>query len=113
MVLVIALKFVPIFIGEVERLTKAYAARGVRFDKGNLFQRVKKLAPLLIPLFVSGFKRAEALSIAMEARCYGGRPGWKRSKRRALHFQRSDLLALALVLLVSVAIVGTTFFVPL
>ena len=112
MVLVIALKFVPIFIGEVERLTKAYAARGVRFDTGNLLQRVKKLAPLLIPLFVSGFKRAESLTIAMEARCYGGRPGWKRSKRRALHFQRSDVVALALLIFVSAAIIGTTLFVP-
>ncbi len=112
MVLIIALKFVPIFITEVERLTKAQAARGVRFDKGNLFQRVKKLAPLLIPLFVSGFKRAEALSIAMEARCYGGRPGWKRSKRRALHFQRSDVLALLFVLVISIGIVGVNIFAP-
>jgi energy-coupling factor transport system permease protein len=112
MVLVIALKFVPIFITEVERLTKAQAARGVRFDKGNFFQRVQKLAPLLIPLFVSGFKRAETLSIAMEARCYGGRPGWKRSKRRALHLQRSDVLALLFVLLVCSGIIGANFFAP-
>ena len=112
MVLVIALKFVPIFIAEVERLTKAQAARGMRFDKGNMLQRVRKLAPLLIPLFVSGFKRAEALSIAMEARCYGGRPGWKRSKRRALRLQRSDILALLCILLVGTAILGTNFIAP-
>src|SRR5260221_6225267 len=69
MVLVIAFKFVPIFVGEIERLIKAQSARGVRFDQGNFIQRTLKLAPLLIPLFVSGFKRAESLSIAMEARC--------------------------------------------
>ncbi len=112
MVLVIALKFVPIFITEVERLTKAQAARGVRFDKGNMFQRVSKLAPLLIPLFVSGFKRAEVLSIAMEARCYGGRPGWKRSKRRALQFKRNDVLALLFILIASITMVAVNIFAP-
>jgi energy-coupling factor transport system permease protein len=100
MVLVIAFKFVPIFVAEIERLVKAQTARGVRFDQGNFIQRTLKLAPLLIPLFVSGFKRAETLSIAMEARCYGNHRGWRRSKRRALTFTRFD----ALVLLVTVAV---------
>lgn len=95
MVFVIALKFVPIFVTEVERLTKAQAARGVRFDKGNFIQRTFKLAPLLIPLFLSGFHRSEVLTTAMEARCYrAGRRGWHRSKRNELHFTSSDTLAL-------------------
>jgi energy-coupling factor transport system permease protein len=95
MVLVIAFKFVPIFVAEVERLIKAQSARGVRFDQGNLFKRAMKLGPLLIPLFISGFRRAETLSVAMEARCYGGAiRGWRRSKRRELRFQRFDVLAL-------------------
>jgi len=95
MVFVIAFKFVPIFVGEVERLTKAQAARGVRFDQGNFIQRTRKLAPLLLPLFLSGFRRAEVLAIAMEARCYRpGRRGQQRSKRRELHFERSDAVAL-------------------
>ncbi len=95
MVLLIAFKFVPIFVAEVERLIKAQSARGVRFDQGNFIQRAFKLGPLLIPLFLSGFRRAETLSTAMEARCYGGAiRGWRRSKRRALHFQRSDILIL-------------------
>lgn len=109
MVFIIAMKFVPIFVAEIERLIKAQAARGVRFDQGNLVQRTLKIAPILVPLFVSGFKRAQTLSVAMEARCYGGHPGWHRSKRRALHFARYDLLALiftvvscALVTLVSI-----------
>src|SRR5256714_275363 len=99
MVLVIAFKFVPIFVAEVERLIKAQAARGVRFDKGNFIQRAIKLGPLLIPLFISGFRRAEALATAMEARCYGGVRGWRRSKRRELRFKRFDVLALALTII--------------
>jgi energy-coupling factor transport system permease protein len=105
MVLVIGLKFVPIFLSEVERLIKAQSARGVRFDQGNLIQRWMKLVPLFVPLFVSGFKRAQALSTAMEARCYGVRPGWKRSKRRALHFARFDAVALMVTVLVCVLMV--------
>ncbi len=112
MVLVIALKFVPIFVAEVERLIKAQSARGVRFDQGNVFQRTRKMAPLLIPLFVSGFKRAEVLSTAMEARCYGGRPGWRRSKRRALHFVRYDALVLAVTLVATIVSVGINIFSP-
>jgi energy-coupling factor transport system permease protein len=98
MVLVIAFKFVPILVAEVERLTKAQAARGVRFDKGNFIQRALKMGPWLIPLFLSGFRRAEMLAMAMEARCYGGgRRGWRRSKRRQLRFERFDILALSFV----------------
>ena len=94
MILVIAFKFVPIFISEIERLVKAQTARGVRFDEGNIFQRTFKLAPLLVPLFVSGFKRAQVLSVAMDARCFGSRPGWRRSTLRALTFDRFDALVL-------------------
>lgn len=108
MVLVIGLKFVPIFVTEVERLTKAQAARGVRFDKGNFIQRTFKVAPLLIPLFVSGIKRAQILTTAMEARCYGIHYGWRRTKRRVLRFQRNDLLTLLSTLIVCiVSIVGS------
>lgn len=113
MVLVIGFKFVPIFVTEVERLMKAQLARGVRFDKGNFIQRTLKLAPLLIPLFVSGFKRAEVLSTAMEARCYGGRPGWRRSKRRALHFARYDAIVLILTCVTCVVALLIPIFVPI
>jgi energy-coupling factor transport system permease protein len=113
MVLVIAFKFVPIFVAEAERLTKAQAARGVRFDKGNFIQRALKLGSLLIPLFISGFQRAEALSIAMEARCYGGDlRGWKRSKRRVLHFSRQDALTLILTIVVCIVAVVANFTAP-
>ncbi len=113
MVLVIAFKFVPIFVTEIEHLMKAQAARGVRFDQGNFIQRTTKIAPLLIPLFVSGFKRAEVLTVAMEARCYGGRPGWKRSKRRALHFERFDALVLAITIIVCIVAVIVNIVAPI
>ncbi len=106
MVLVIAFKFVPIFVSELERLMKAQAARGVRFDKGNFIQRAMKLGPLLVPLFLSGFRRAEALSIAMEARGYAGAVrGWRRSKRRALRFKRYDIAAMILTTVFCIATV--------
>ena len=112
MVLVVAFKFVPIFLVEVERLMKAQSARGVRFDKGNIFQRVGRIGALLIPLFISGFKRAETLSVAMEARGYGGRPGWKRSKRRILQLHRFDIVALVLTVCVCGLAIALTFFAP-
>jgi energy-coupling factor transport system permease protein len=113
MVLVIAFKFVPIFVAEVERLMKAQAARGVRFDQGNVFQRTTKLASLFVPLFVSGFKRAEVLSIAMEARCYaGGRRGWRRSKRRELRFSRFDVIALVVTIAFCIVTVIVNIFAP-
>jgi energy-coupling factor transport system permease protein len=102
MVFVIAFKFVPIFVTEVERLMKAQTARGVRFGQGNLFQRVYKLGLLIIPLFVSGFKRVQTLSTAMEARCYGGPTSRKRTRRRVLQFQRFDAIALSLTILLCI-----------
>ncbi len=99
MVLVIAFKFVPILVSEVERLMKAQAARGVRFDQGNIFRRSIKFASLLIPLFLSGFRRAEMLSMAMEARCYGSHRGWRRSKRRELRLHRFDVIVLLVVII--------------
>lgn len=109
MILVIAFKFVPIFVSEVERLMKAQTARGVRFDQGNVIQRTIKLAPLFIPLFVNGFKRAETLSVAMEARGYGSHAGWRRSKRRVHTFQRFDAIALGCTLLICVLVIVANF----
>src|SRR2546428_2840520 len=102
----IAIKFVPILISELELLIKAQTARGVRFAQGNFIQRVMKLGLLWIPLFLSGYRRAEALSVAMEARCYGGAiRGWRRSKRRELHFQRFDYWSMAIVVVFCVVTV--------
>ena len=113
MVLVIAFKFVPIFVAEAERLIKAQTARGVRFDRGNFIQRTIRIGSLLIPLFISGFQRAEALSIAMEARCYGGDlRGWRRSKRRVLHFSRQDVLVLAFTTAFCIVTIIVNFVAP-
>ena len=113
MVLVIAFKFVPIFLTEIERLMKAQTARGVRFDEGNIIQRTLKLAPLFIPLFVSGFKRAQVLSVAMDARCFGSRPGWRRSTLRVLTFERFDALALFATVGMCVVMLALNIFMPL
>lgn len=112
MVLVIAFKFVPIFVGELERLMKAQAARGMRFGEGNLVQRVAKLASLLVPLFASAFKRVKTLSVALEARCFGGSKGWQRSKRRLLQFQSVDIFSLVLTTVVVVALVAINLISP-
>jgi energy-coupling factor transport system permease protein len=113
MVLVIAFKFVPIFVGEIERLIKAQAARGMNFGQGNLSQRVRKLTALLIPLFVSAFKRMKILTVALEARCFGGRPGWQRSKRRTLKYERIDVWAFALTISLCIVIIVVNIISPL
>lgn len=113
MVMVIAFKFVPIFVTEVERLMKAQTARGVRFDQGNFIQRTMKIAPLMVPLFISGFKRATVLSTAMEARCYGNHKGWRRSKRRELHFERFDAIVLISTVLFCIITILVNIFVPI
>jgi len=96
MVMVIAIKFVPLLVAEIERLIKAQTARGARFNQGSLTQRARKIGAILIPLFVNAFNRAETLTTAMNARCYRGGRG--RTKRRVLTFRRTDALALALAL---------------
>ena len=113
MVLVIAFKFVPIFIAEIERLVKAQTARGVRFDEGNGIQRALKLAPLFVPLFVSGFKRAQVLSVAMDARCFGSRPGWRRSTLRVLTFERFDALVLFATGVICIVMIAVNIFIGL
>jgi energy-coupling factor transport system permease protein len=103
MVLVIAIKFVPILVAELERMIKAQAARGARFNQGGLLDRARKVGGLLIPLFVNSFNRAETLTTAMDARCYRGGRG--RTKRRVLTFGRNDGLALALAVVLAVTAV--------
>lgn len=111
-VLVIAFRFVPIFVKEFEQLIKAQTARGVRFDRGNFFRKAMRYGRLLLPLFVRGFKKAEALSVAMEARCYGLLPSWQRGKRRTFHLQRSDYITCLLVLMICAFALLSAFFLP-
>jgi energy-coupling factor transport system permease protein len=97
LVFVIAIKFVPIFIEEVERLARAQTARGVPFDEGGAFTRARRLGRLLVPIFIGGFHRADLLSTAMHTRCYRG--GRYRTKFRRMSARPSDWLALALVII--------------
>jgi energy-coupling factor transport system permease protein len=96
LVFVIAIKFVPIFIEEMERLARAQTARGVPFDEGGALIRARRLGRLLIPIFISGFARADTLTIAMNTRSYRG--GRYRTKLRQMSATPSDWLALTLVI---------------
>ncbi len=95
LVCVIAIKFVPIFIAEMERLSRAYTARGVPFDEGGALVRARRIGRLLIPIVISGFRRADLLTTAMDTRCYQG--GRNRTKLRRLHATATDWLMLLLV----------------
>lgn len=91
MMMSIALRFIPILIEETDKIMKAQTARGADFETGNLIQKAKSMVPLLVPLFISAFRRATDLAMAMEARCYHGGAG--RSKMKPLHYGRRDFVA--------------------
>lgn len=93
MMMSIALRFIPTLIEETDKIMSAQKARGADFDTGNLLDKAKALIPLLVPLFISAFRRADELAIAMECRCYHGGEG--RTRLRQLIFVRRDYLALA------------------
>jgi energy-coupling factor transport system permease protein len=101
LVAVIAIKFVPIFIEEIERLARARTARGVPFDEGGPITRARRLGRLLVPIFVGGFARADTLTLAMSVRNYRG--GRHRTKLRRMQARPSDWLLLALVVAWSLA----------
>lgn len=96
MMMSIALRFIPILIEETDKIMKAQMARGADFESGNLMQRVKNMIPLLVPLFVSAFRRADDLAMAMEARCYNGGNG--RTKMKPLRYEGRDRMAYLIVI---------------
>ena len=102
MMMSIALRFIPTLVEETDKIMSAQKARGADFETGNLIQKAKALVPVLVPLFVSAFSRADALAVAMECRCYRGGTG--RTRMKQLQFQRGDFLtfAIGVVLLASV-----------
>jgi len=91
MMMSIALRFIPILMEETDKIMKAQIARGADFESGGLIKRAKSLVPLLVPLFISAFRRANDLAMAMEARCYRGGEG--RTKMKPLVYKRRDYLA--------------------
>ena len=103
MMMSIALRFIPTLTDEADKIMKAQMARGADFESGKLLQRAKAMIPLLVPLFVSAFRRADELAMAMESRCYHGGEG--RTRMRVLKLGRNDLIALAaMVLLFAVTV---------
>ena len=106
MMMSIALRFIPTLLEEADKIMKAQMARGADFESGNLLQRAKAMVPLLVPLFVSAFRRAGDLAMAMEARCYHGGQG--RTRLRVLKITRKDYIACAAVaaLIAVTAVIG-------
>ena len=102
MMMSIALRFIPTLIEETDKIMSAQRARGADFESGNLIQRARALLPLLVPLFISAFRRAEELATAMECRCYHGGEG--RTRLRQLKYRGADWFTLALFLAVTVAV---------
>ena len=110
MMMTIALRFVPTLLEETDKITSAQKARGADPESGSALQRAKALIPILIPLFISSFRRAYELSIAMECRCYQG--GENRTRMKVLQIKMNDFIAIALVLMVCSALVACNFIFP-
>ena len=108
MMMSIALRFIPTLIEETDKIMSAQKARGADFESGNLMQKAKALIPILVPLFISAFRRADELAVAMECRCYHGGEG--RTKLHILKYERRDYIALLLGVLVVAAVLVLRHF---
>ena len=107
MMMTIALRFIPTLLDETDKIMKAQMSRGADFESKNIISRAKNLVPLLVPLFVSAFRRAEELSMAMEARCYRG--GYNRTKMRQSIITKNDYTAVCILVVYLVIIIVTRF----
>ena len=103
MMMSIALRFIPTLIEETDKIMSAQKARGADFETGNLLRRARALLPILVPLFISAFRRAEELAVAMESRCYHGGEG--RTRMKVLKMEPYDFLALVIGAAVIAAVV--------
>lgn len=110
MMMTIALRFIPTLVEETDKIMSAQKARGADMESGGLMQRAKALIPILIPLFVSSFRRAYELATAMECRCYRGGEG--RTRMKQLHMQARDGISLAVTLLVVAGLFALNFVIP-
>ena len=112
MMMTIALRFIPTLLDETDKIMSAQKARGADMESGNVFQKVKALIPVLIPLFVSAFRRAYELAVAMECRCYQGGEG--RTRMKSLHMHRIDYISIVLmVFVVSGVVLCDIFLMPI
>lgn len=109
MMMTIALRFIPTLIEETDKIISAQKARGADMESGNLLQRAKALVPILVPLFVSSFRRAYELATAMECRCYHGGDG--RTRMKQLHLVSHDYVALLIAVVLIAAIVLSNFWI--
>ena len=103
MMMSIALRFIPTLMEETDKIIKAQAARGADFESGNLIRKAKAMIPMLVPLFISAFRRADELATAMECRCYNG--GEHRTSLHELKFKRRDIGGLVVVVILTVAVI--------
>lgn len=108
MMMCIALRFIPTLIEETDKIMSAQKARGADFETGNLMQRVKALVPILVPLFISAFRRADELATAMECRCYHGGEG--RTKMKMLRYARRDFVAYGIGVILLAGIITLAYF---
>ena len=104
MMMCIALRFIPTLIEETDKIMSAQKARGADFENGNILDRAKALIPVLVPLFISAFRRADELATAMECRCYQGGEG--RTKMKLLRYSRADLYAFGIAALLIATVAG-------
>ena len=111
MMMSIALRFIPILLEETDKIMKAQIARGADLESGNIIQKAKNMIPILVPLFVSAFRRANDLAMAMEARCYRGGDG--RTKMKPLHYEKRDRIAYVVVIVYVIAVFVIGRYVPL
>ncbi len=108
MMMCIALRFIPTLIEETDKIMSAQKARGADFETGSLFRRAKALIPILVPLFVSSFRRADELAVAMECRCYHGGEG--RTKMKQLRYGKIDAAAYVLVIALTAIVIVLGYF---
>lgn len=108
MMMTIALRFVPTLLEETDKIMAAQKARGADMESGNIFTRIKALVPVLVPLFVSAFRRAYELAVAMECRCYRGGEG--RTRMKQLHLAKRDYISLVITLCVIAGIILLNIF---
>ena len=110
MMMTIALRFIPTLIEETDKIMSAQKARGADMENGSILQRVRALIPVLVPLFISSFRRAYELATAMECRCYHGGEG--RTRMKQLHMVSRDFIALAVMVLFTAVLIVSNLIVP-
>lgn len=107
MMMTIALRFIPTLFEETEKIKKAQMARGADFESGNIIKRAKNMIPLLVPLFINAFRRADELAVAMEARCYRG--GENKTRLNELKYDKKDIVAYIIIILIFIGIIATRY----